>query len=183
MLTDFHVAEANARQCEHLVTDGWHGFKQNGGFFHGHVEHVGDAFVAIFHLQRFAAITLAFADIAGDVNVGQKVHFNLDDAIALAGFAASALDVERETPRCIAARFSVWQSSKPFADRRKRARIGGWIRAWCAANGRLVNIDDLVEMFKTVDALMRCGMLGSAIQFAGHGFVERVNDQCGFSAA
>ena len=53
---------------------------------------------AVLHLQRLAIVALALADVAGDVDVGQEVHLDLDDAVALAGFAAAALDVEGEAP-------------------------------------------------------------------------------------
>jgi hypothetical protein len=42
---------------------------------------------------------MALAGLAGDIDVGQEVHLDLDDAIALAGLAAPALDVEAEPPR------------------------------------------------------------------------------------
>ncbi len=54
------------------------------------------------HVERFAAVALAFADLAGDIDVGQEVHLDLDDAVALAGLAAAALDVEREAARTVA---------------------------------------------------------------------------------
>jgi len=69
-----------------------------------HVEHVGDGFAAEQNVQRLAVVALALADVAGDVNVGQKVHLDLDHAVALAGLAAAALDVEREAARLVAAR-------------------------------------------------------------------------------
>ena len=42
----------------------------------------------------YAVVALALADVAGDVDVGQKVHFDLDNAVGLAGLAAAHLDVE-----------------------------------------------------------------------------------------
>jgi hypothetical protein len=64
-----------------------------------HVEHVGDRLALELDLQRLAVVALALADVAGDVDVGQEVHLDLDDAVALAGLAAPALDVEREPAR------------------------------------------------------------------------------------
>jgi hypothetical protein len=61
-----------------------------------HVEHVGDRLALEQHLQRLAVVALALAHLAGDVDVGQEVHLDLDDAVALAGLAAAALDVEGE---------------------------------------------------------------------------------------
>jgi hypothetical protein len=57
------------------------------------------------------------ADVAGDIDIGQEVHLDLDDAIALAGLAAAALDVEGEAPRLVAARLGFGQAGEPVADR------------------------------------------------------------------
>jgi hypothetical protein len=50
-------------------------------------------------VQRLAIVAFAVAGVAGDIDIGQEVHLDLDDAIALAGLAAAALDVEREAAR------------------------------------------------------------------------------------
>ena len=50
------------------------------------------------HFERLRVVALALADFARNVNVGQEVHLDLDDAVALARLAAAALDVEREPP-------------------------------------------------------------------------------------
>ena len=55
-------------------------------------------------LERLAVVAFAPADIAGDIHIGQEVHLYLDDAVALAGFAAPALDVKAEASRHVAAR-------------------------------------------------------------------------------
>ena len=94
-----------------------HRLEQIRARFHRHVEHVGDGVVAELHVERFAVVALALADVALDIDVGQEVHLDLDDAVALAGFAASALDVEREAPRPVAARLG-------FRQLRNQSRIG-----------------------------------------------------------
>jgi hypothetical protein len=107
------------------------------------------------HIQRFAVVALAVADVAGDIDIRQEVHLDLDDAVALAGLATAALDVEGETAGLIAARLCLRQAGKPVADRRKRAGIGGRVGARRAADRRLVDVDDLVDMLETVDPVMR----------------------------
>jgi hypothetical protein len=84
-----------------------HGLEEADAFLDGHVEHVGDRLLAEVDLERLAIVALALADVAGDVDVGQEVHLDLDDAVALAGLAAAALDVEREAPRTVAARLRI----------------------------------------------------------------------------
>src|SRR5690606_31259944 len=105
-----------------------------------------DVTTPVADFQRFPVIALAAAYVAGHVHVGQKVHFNLDHAVALTGLATSALHVERETAGIIAARARLGHPGKQFAYGREHAGVGGWIAARCAANRTLVDIDDLVEV-------------------------------------
>jgi hypothetical protein len=50
------------------------------------------------HFQRLAVVALAVADVAGHVDVGQKVHLHLDHAVALAGLAAAARTLKLKRP-------------------------------------------------------------------------------------
>ena len=152
LLADVDVAEADARQRLQLVADRRHRLEELGALLHRHVEHVGDRLVLELHLQRLAVVALALADVAGDVHVGQEVHLDLDDAVALAGLAAPALDVEREAARLVAARLGLRQAGEPLADRREGAGVGGGVGARRAADGRLVDVDDLVEVLQPLDA-------------------------------
>ena len=105
--------------------------------------------------QRLAVVALALADVAGDVDVGQEVHLDLDDAVALAGLAAAALDVEGEAAGLVAARLGFRQAGEPFADRREGAGIGRGVGARRAADRRLVDVDDLVDVLEPLDAVVR----------------------------
>ena len=111
------------------------------------------------------------------------MHLDLDDAVALAGLAAPALDVEAEAARLVAARLGLGQAGEPVADRREGAGIGGGVGARGAADGRLVDIDDLVEMLQPLDPVMLAGMVARAVEAAGQRLVERLDDQRGFAAA
>src|SRR6202035_1910846 len=135
------------------------------------------------HLQRLAVVALALADIAGDVDVGQEVHLDLDDAVALAGLAAAALDVEREPPGLVAARLGFGQAGEPFADRRERAGVGRRIGARGAADRGLVDVDDLVDMLETLDAVVRGGAFAGVVEFARDRLVERVDQERRLAAA
>ncbi len=55
----------------------------------------------IFHLQGFVVVALAAADIASHIDIGQEIHFNALQAIALASFATASLDVETEAARFV----------------------------------------------------------------------------------
>lgn len=111
------------------------------------------------------------------------MHLDLDHAIALARFAAPALDVEREASRAVAARLRLGEPREPVADRRERARIRGRVGARRAPDRRLVDVDDLVELFEPLDALVRAGMDARAVELARRGGIERIDDQRGFARA
>src|SRR5206468_2344897 len=128
------------------------------------------------HFQGLAIVAFDLADIAGNVDVGQKMHLDLDHSVALAGLAASALDVEREAAGLVAARFGFRQAREPFADGREGAGIGGRIGARRASDRRLVDIDYLVEVLQPLDALVRGRSLARAIELARDRLVERIDE-------
>src|SRR6202030_1374427 len=97
------VVEADAVEEGKRLAHPRYRFEEIERLLDRHVEHVGDRFPLEQHVERFAIVALALADVAGDVDVRQKVHLDLDDAVALAGLAAAALDVEREAARLVAA--------------------------------------------------------------------------------
>src|SRR3546814_1550973 len=66
----------------------------------------------VLHFQRLAVVACAMVDVARHVDVGEEVHLDLDHAVALAGLAASALDVEAEAARAVAARRSEEHTSE-----------------------------------------------------------------------
>src|SRR5699024_2267875 len=119
----------------------------------------------------------AVADIAGDVDVGQEVHLDLDQAVAGAGLAAAALDVEAEPPRLVAARLALGQAGEPVADVGEGARISGRVGARRAAGRRLVDVDHLVEIFEAGQLVVPARGEPGAVQVPGRRRVERVDGE------
>ena len=177
------VAEADAGQRFQLVADRRHGLEELGPFFHGHVEDVGDRLVLEGDGERFAIVALALAFLAGDVDVGEEVHLDLDNAVALALGAAPALDVEGKAAGVVAARLGFGEAREPFADRREGTGVGGRVRPRRAADGRLVDVDDLVEVLQALDAVVRGGMFARAVQLAGDSLEEGIDEKGRFAAA
>src|SRR5580765_6882108 len=105
----------------------------------GHRQHLIDAAPLVLDLQRFAVVALAVADVALNVDVRQEVHLHLDQAIALARLAATALDVEREAPGPVPALARLLHLREDFADRREQSGIGSRVRARRAADRALVD--------------------------------------------
>ena len=154
-----------------------------GGLLHGHFEHVGNGLALVVHLQGFAVVALAVAGFAGHVYVRQEVHFNLQGAVAGAVLAAAALDVERESARGVAAHLRLIGLCEQLADVVEHARVGGGVRARGAADGRLVHVNDLVQVFQAVDALVAAGHLLGAVELVRQGGIQNVVDQGGFTRA
>ena len=129
-------------------------FENREGVFDGGRQQVGDGIAFVFHLQRFAVVAAAAADIAGDVDVGQKVHLDALQPVALAGFAAAALHVEAEAAGLVAALARFRQHGVEIADGREDAGVGGGIGARRAADGRLIDLDYFVDVLQAFDGIV-----------------------------
>ena len=108
----------------HPLADRGDGLEEFLGVFDGHIEHIGDAEALEFNLERLAVIPAAIAFLARDVNIGEEVHLDLDQAVAVAGFAAAPFDIEAEPAGFIAARSGFGQAGEPIADQREAAGVG-----------------------------------------------------------
>ena len=75
------------------------------------------------------------------------MHLDLQNAVALAGFAAAALDVEAEPSRAVAAHLGILRLGEHGADIVEHAGVGGGVGARGAADGLLVDADDLIHEF------------------------------------
>lgn len=140
-----------------------------------------DGLAFVMDFQGFAVIAPPPAHIAGDIDIRQEMHFNLDDTVALTGLAASPFDVETESPRCVTPRPCLLGTGKQLADRSEQTGVRGGVGAWCAADGTLVDIDDLVEMMQTFDGAAGGRALTGAVQVLRSIAVEGVIDKCGFA--
>ena len=97
------------------------------------------------------------------------MHLNFDDAIALTGFAATALYIEREAPRFVSACFGFRKLRIPLPDGSERTSIGGRIGAGSSADWGLINVNDLIKMFESLNI----------IKFSGHSFgVHQLARRC-----
>ncbi len=145
--------------------------------FHRHAQDVVDGLALVADLQRLAVVALAVADVTGHEDVRQEVHFHLDQAVALAGLAAAALDVEGEAPRPVAAVARLRHAGEEFSDRRQQARVGSGVGTRRASDRRLVDADHLVEELQSFDRVVRRRLGAAAVKVARGGGVERVVDE------
>ena len=113
--------------------------------------------------QRLLVVAAAVADLALHVDVGHEIHFDASLPVALAGFAAAAADVEAEAPRLVAALARLGQHGEKVADGREDLRVGGRIGARRAANRRLIDADDFVDLLRAGERFMRARLLARAV--------------------
>ena len=62
-----------------------------------HFKYIRDVLAVISDLEGFPVVTLSFAHIASDIDVGQEMHLDLVYSVSGTSFASSALCVERES--------------------------------------------------------------------------------------
>ena len=182
-LAQANVAQAHVHEGVQVARNRGERSEELCGFFHGHFEYVGDGLALVMHFEGFAVVALAVAGFAGHVHVRQEVHFNLQGAVAGAVLAAAALDVEGESTRGVAAHFRFAGLCEQLADVVEHAGVGGGVRARGASDGRLVHVNDLVQVFQAVDALVAAGYLFGAVELVRQGGVQNVVDEGGFARA
>ena len=182
-LTQANVAQAHVHEGVQVARNRGECGEELCGFFHGHFEHVGNGLALVVHFEGFTVVALAVAGFAGHVHVRQEVHFNLQGAVAGAVLAAAALDVEGESAGGVAAHLRFAGLCEQLADVVEHAGVGGGVRARGTADRRLVHVNDLVQVFQAVDALVAAGYLLGAVELVRQGGVQNVVDEGGLTRA
>ena len=153
-----HVAEADLDQRLQVAVDRRDRLEEFGRLGDRHVEHLGDVLALVVDGQRVAVVARPTADLAGDIDVGKEVHLDRDGAVARAVLAAAALDVEAETAGQVSARLGLRGLGEQRADLVEHARVGGGVRSRGAADRRLVDVHDLVELSSPVTRVCSPGI-------------------------
>ena len=110
------VAEADVDQRVEVAGDAADRLEELGRLLDRHLQHFGDRLAFVVHLQRLAVVAGPLAHLARHVDVWQKVHLDLDRAVAGAVLAAPALDVEREPALQVAADLRLGRLAEQLAD-------------------------------------------------------------------
>ena len=171
------VTEAHVIQGLQFPGDSGQVFKKAQGCLNGHVQHIGDAAAFVANLQCFTIVSPPPANVAGHINIRQKMHLDPVDAVTGTGLASAAANIKTEPPRFVAARPGIRRSGIKGADQIKDAGIGCGIRSGGSADRRLIDVDDFVEVFKTFDGSAGARVTASAVQFAGQLFKDDSVDQ------
>ncbi len=142
-----------------------------------HVKYIEDTFSFIFDFQRLAVVPLALADLARHVDIRQEMHFDLNDAVASAGLAAAAPDVETEATLFIATQLRLRQAREQVTDIVEHAGIGRRIGTRRSADRRLVDVDDLVDVLQSEDRVMFARFFLQAVRDLRRPFIQDLVDQ------
>ncbi len=163
-LAELNIAETDFLNGFELRENSGDVDEEFNSFINRHVENLGNIFPFVLDFEGFVVVAAAVASGAGDVDVGEEVHFDFVDTVALAGFAASTLNIETETAGFITAKFSFGLMGEKLADLVKDAGISRDVRAGGAADRGLVDDDTFVEMLDAVDALVEAGNSLGAVE-------------------
>ena len=111
------------------------------------------------------------------------MHLDLDQAVARAGLAPAAFDIEAEPARPVAARLGVRSLGKQVADVVKYAGISRRVGARRAPDGRLVDVDDLVQIGQAGDRIVRARTRLGAVQLGRKALIQDLVDERGLARA
>src|SRR5208282_492111 len=115
-------------------------------------------------------------------DVGEELHFNGDGAIALAGFAASAGNVEGKISGGVAAALDVGSIGENIANGVKSFQVRRGIGAGGTADGRLIHDDEILNVLVAIEPIAEF-LDGGAAAFGLKRFIEDVVNERGLARA
>ncbi len=163
-LAEMDVAQPNIHQRLQFLSDLRNVFQNWQRVGNRGLQQIGDGLAVELHRQCFLVVAASAADFAEHVHVRQEIHLDAALAFALAGLAASAGDIEGKTSGLVAALARLRQHGVEVADLGEDAGVSCGIGAWRAADGRLVDADDFVDILCAGDGLVRSGLFARAIK-------------------
>ena len=163
--------------------DGGDRLEELRGLRDGHLQHLGDVLALVAHLERLAVVARALTHLARHVHVRQEVHLDLDGAVAVAGLAATALDVEGEAPGLVAAHLGLLGLGEQVADLVEHAGVRRRVGARGTPDRALVHLHELVQVLQPFDLLHPAGNLARAVELILQRLRQNLVHQRGFAGA
>ena len=171
-LTYLYISETDVvKRFEFSVNIGYI-LKKLQTLFDRHIKNFVNVFVLEFNIESFSVVAFAAAHVARNVNIGKKMHFYLDDTVAFAGVAASAVNVEGEPARFETLCARIWRLRKKFAYVVKHSRIRCGVRTRGSAYRTLVYINDFVELVDAFNAVAFARYQTRTVEFDRKRFVQ-----------
>ena len=153
------------------------------GILYTHVEHIADALAFVANFERFTVEALSLTGLTVHVNIWQEVHLNDTKTSTFTSLAAPAFHVERETTGLIATNFTFRQVGKELSYLGPYTSVGCWIRTRGTTDWTLVDIDDFINLFSTINTLVRLWLRHCAENQMVQDGVERAVNQCTLTTA
>ena len=110
-----------------------------------------DRTATIVGVEHLRLEPLPVTVLAGDENVGEKLHLDLDHALPLAGFAPASGDVEREVAGRQSASPGTLGLGEQLADGIEGLQVRDRVRPGRSADGRLIDQHDIGDVLETVE--------------------------------
>src|SRR5262245_42641529 len=128
-------------------------------------------------LESLTAVAFASANVAFDINIGQEVHLDFNQAAALAILATTAFDIETEPACVVTTDPRCGQLREQFPHWGKRARVCDRVRARRATDRALVNHHYFVDLFQPANSLVRSRLIFRVIEMPKKGAPQNVVNQ------
>ena len=152
-LAEAQVAEAHVRKQLHRMLHAALRGKELHRLVDAQRQGLADALALEQNAQGLGIEAPAAAHVAQHLHVGQEAHLDALHALALAGFAAAARGVERESAGGEAADARVGGFRIQPADRIPESDVGGRTGARGLADRRLVDLEHPADRLPAVDRL------------------------------
>ena len=152
-LSEFHIAEPDIDESLEFSANLGDGLEKLQSFFCRHVKDVRDILPLVADLKNVVRVSLAPADIASDIDVGKEVHGNPFHAGALAGFASSAGNIEREHRLAHATDLGFGSRSEDIPNIVEYLDVCRRIASRCPPDRFLRDVDDFGKKLDIVDAI------------------------------
>src|SRR5256885_2833682 len=176
-LAEANISKADLAERLQLAPDPRDPVEEFRRLLDAHVEHVGDRLATVGDLEGLLVVALALADFTRDINIGQEVHLDLDDAVALAVLATAALHVEAEAARLVATDARFRHLGEELTNVGKDACVRRRIGARRATDRRLVDVDDLVDEVQAGNLARGARPILSPVEMLRHPSIQNVADE------
>ena len=182
-LAQLDIAQAHLAEHLGLPADLWQVLKELHSFFTGHIQHLGDVLALVLDLQGLPVVSGSMADLTGHIHIRQEVHLDFYQAVTGAGLAPAPLHIEAEPARTVAPHFGIRRRSEKIPDVVEEPGVGSRVGPGGPANGALVDVDDLVQIFQPLHASAGAGAAPGMVQLCQQGLIQHLVDQAGLAGA
>ncbi len=143
-LAEAEIAEADFVEDGELLKQAGLANKEAERLLDGHLKDFVNVLALVLNLEDAGLVAGAVAVFTGEFNVGEELHFHCDGAVALAGVAAAAGDIEGEVAGGEREAPGIGLSGEELADEVEGFDVGDGIGTRGAADGGLIDEDNVV---------------------------------------